>query len=579
MRKLYLSLVLLLTFSIGNIFAQPVATEEFEYTVGDLLTAHGYTNNTGTSNFIAVIAGNLTYPVYPSAGLGGMIKLFNTGEDVYKPLSAPISTGTVYASFLVNFDSAQTLGDYFFHLISDPFSTSYRARVFVKKALNGNLAFGLSKGTVSATNPAVYGDSIYTVGTTYLLVVAYEIIDGTSNDVVKLWVNPSLAGPEPTPLLNLTDATQTDISVGSYAFRQGGSASGPYLKLDGLIVGTSWNNIISQSNYLIDQNFESITASGDPIPGWTFNNAQTWLLAGYGHNSDKYAGWGEVSSTDHSITSTMVTNPGTLTFWVAAYNNSTNLQVKVQVSSNGVDWIDKATFSSAGAGGDIGLDFILKTVPVQLAGNYYIRWTTASYVSGGFYLDDILLDNVVPVELTSFYAKVNGTSVSLLWSTSTETNNNGFEVQRKSGEDFVTIGFIRGYGTTTEKQNYSFTDSKLAVGSYLYRLKQVDFDGSYEYSKVIEADVVTPNNFELMQNYPNPFNPSTTINFNLPKAGNVKLAVYNLLGQEVQILVNGFKEAGVHTVNFEAANLNSGIYLYKIETNGLTSVRKMTLLK
>ena len=428
MRKLYLSLVLLLTFSIGNIIAQPVATEEFEYTVGDLLTAHGYTNNTGTSNFIAVIAGNLTYPIYPSAGLGGMIKLFNTGEDVYKPLSAPITTGTVYASFLVNFDSAQTLGDYFFHLISDPFSTSYRARVFVKKALNGNLAFGLSKGTVSATNPAVYGDSIYTVGTTYLLVVAYEIIDGTSNDVVKLWVNPSLAGPEPTPLLNLTDATQTDISVGSYAFRQGGSASGPYLKLDGLIIGTSWNY-------------------------------------------------------------------------------------------------------------------------------------------------------VVPVELTSFTANVSGTSVSLLWSTSTETNNNGFEVQRNSGEGFVTIGFIRGNGTTTEKQNYSFTDSKLAVGSYSYRLKQVDFNGTFEYSNVIEALVTTPTKFELTQNYPNPFNPTTAISFTLPQAGNVKLAVYNLLGQEVQILVNGFKEAGVHTVNFEAANLNSGIYLYKIETNGLTSVRKMTLLK
>ena len=366
MRKLYLSLVLLLTFSIGNIIAQPVATEEFEYTVGDLLTAHGCTNNTGTSNFIAVIAGNLTYPIYPSAGLGGMIKLFNTGEDVYKPLSAPITTGTVYASFLVNFDSAQTLGDYFFHLISDPFSTSYRARVFVKKALNGNLAFGLSKGTVSATNPAVYGDSIYTVGTTYLLVVAYEIIDGTSNDVVKLWVNPSLAGPEPTPLLNLTDATQTDISVGSYAFRQGGSASGPYLKLDGLIIGTSWNY-------------------------------------------------------------------------------------------------------------------------------------------------------VVPVELTSFTANVSGTSVSLLWSTSTETNNNGFEVQRNSGEGFVTIGFIRGNGTTTEKQNlFILQILTLAVGSYSHTdLKQVDFNGTFEYSNVIEALVTTPTKFELTQNYPNPFNPTTAISFTL----------------------------------------------------------------
>jgi len=147
MKKLYLLFTVLFSFSIGNIFAQPLATEEFEYPIGDLLTAHGYTNNTGTSNFISVIDGNLNYSGYQSAGLGGMIKLLNTGEDVYKPISSPVTSGTVYASFLVNIDSARTLGDYFFHLISDPFSTSYRARVFVKKAQNGNLAFGLSKGS------------------------------------------------------------------------------------------------------------------------------------------------------------------------------------------------------------------------------------------------------------------------------------------------------------------------------------------------------------------------------------------------------------------------------------------------
>ncbi|MBE0538761.1 MAG: T9SS type A sorting domain-containing protein, partial [Ignavibacterium sp.] len=112
-----------------------------------------------------------------------------------------------------------------------------------------------------------------------------------------------------------------------------------------------------------------------------------------------------------------------------------------------------------------------------------------------------------------------------------------------------------------------------------YRLKQVDFNGTFEYSKAVEVEVVAPNKFELAQNYPNPFNPSTSIKFSLPQAGNVKLAVYNLLGQEVQTLLNGFKDAGVHTVSFEAKNLNSGIYLYKLEANGLTSVKKMTLIK
>ena len=196
-----------------------------------------------------------------------------------------------------------------------------------------------------------------------------------------------------------------------------------------------------------------------------------------------------------------------------------------------------------------------------------------------FYASDFLPAGTIPVELTSFSASVNGTSVNLNWSTATEINNNGFEIQRNSGEGFVTIGFVKGNGTTTEAKNYSYSDNNLVTGNYSYRLKQVDFNGTYEYSKVVEVEIVTSNNFELSQNYPNPFNPTTSIKFNLPEAGNVKLAVYNLLGQEVKTLVNGFRTAGAYTVNFDASNLSSGIYLYKIEMNNFTQVRKMTLLK
>ncbi len=339
---------------------------------------------------------------------------------------------------------------------------------------------------------------------------------------------------------------------------------------------------ISSVTYLLDEDFESITNSGDPVAGWTFNNAQTWNLADFGHNSDKYAGWAESSETDHSITSPLVTNPGTLTFWIAAYNESSNLQVKVQYSSNGTDWTDAATFTSAGAGGDFGFAYLEKVVPLQLTGDYYIRWTTFNYVSGGFYIDDVLLDDVVPVELTSFAALVSGKSVLLSWTTATELNNSGFDIERKSASTgWQKIAFVQGNGTTTQPKSYSFSDRNLVDGKYSYRLKQVDYDGTYEYSKVVEVSIVSAvvNQFELSQNYPNPFNPTTTISFTLPDAGNVKLSVYNLLGQEVQILVNGFMESGSHSVNFDASNLNSGIYLYKLEANGFTQTRKMTLIK
>ncbi|NWG28156.1 MAG: T9SS type A sorting domain-containing protein [Ignavibacteriaceae bacterium] len=190
------------------------------------------------------------------------------------------------------------------------------------------------------------------------------------------------------------------------------------------------------------------------------------------------------------------------------------------------------------------------------------------------------IDYTVPVELVSFSAAANKDEVELTWRTATETNNQGFEVQRMSvGGVFENVGYVAGFGTTTEPKSYSFIDSKLETGSYTYRLKQVDFDGSFEYSNEINVEVELPLQYSLEQNFPNPFNPSTKISYSIPEDGFVKLAVYNLLGEEVAKIVNAFQKANRYEVNFDGSGLSSGIYVYKIESSNFSASRKLVLMK
>jgi len=186
----------------------------------------------------------------------------------------------------------------------------------------------------------------------------------------------------------------------------------------------------------------------------------------------------------------------------------------------------------------------------------------------------------VPVELTSFTAAAVNDEVELNWRTATETNNQGFQVERMSaGGSFEQIGYVAGFGTTTEPKTYSFVDSKLDAGSYTYRLKQIDFDGTYTYSEEVNVGVEIPLEYALEQNYPNPFNPSTTIKYSIPEDGFVKLAVYNMLGEEVATIVNATQKAGRYEINFNAAGLSSGVYVYRIEAANFTASKKLMLMK
>jgi hypothetical protein len=190
----------------------------------------------------------------------------------------------------------------------------------------------------------------------------------------------------------------------------------------------------------------------------------------------------------------------------------------------------------------------------------------------------------MPVEMMSFSATVNQDNAILSWQTSTEENNRGFEVYRSAKNtksEWNKIGFVNGSGTKHTPTNYTFTDSKLGSGKYYYRLKQIDFNGNMQYYNLDNfVEIAPPNKFELSQNYPNPFNPVTKIKFSLPTDSRVTLKVYDISGREIKTLVNNeYKTADYHTVEFNASNLASGVYFYRIVTDKFTQAKKMVVIK
>ncbi len=193
------------------------------------------------------------------------------------------------------------------------------------------------------------------------------------------------------------------------------------------------------------------------------------------------------------------------------------------------------------------------------------------------------LTDIVPVELLAFNASVNGSQVQLLWSTASELNNLGFEIERSVNDqdNFITIGFIDGKGNSTEINYYSFIDNPQlnGINQIYYRLKQVDFDGSFSYSSVVNVSYDVPAEFVLSQNFPNPFNPATRINYFVPSESFVSIKVYDFLGREVAELVNETKSTGSYELLFDASALPSGTYFYTLIAENYSSTKKMILVK
>jgi len=427
--------------------------------------------------------------------------------------------------------------------------------------------FGLDAQTaLCTTTPA--GTSIYRTtngGTTWTLVAS--VASGFMDAIWMFDSNNGIVYGDPVggnwEIYKTTDGGATWVAAPPLA--QSGSEAG-------------WNNAmyVSGSNIYFGTNNTRIYYSSDSGNSWTpqtttgqvnsyavwFNTTSIGLMGGSTGGLDV--------TTNGGTTWSAITSPGAVatagitgvgSYWWFA--QQANPGVVYYSTNNGANWTTDYTAPSG--------QFY------HIAKSRNGNWLLAVQSDGGISSSVI----TVPVELTSFSASTNNLGeVVLNWSTATETNNQGFEIERRTEtSEFRTIGFVDGYGTTTEPKNYSYLDRTAENGINYYRLKQVDFNGKFDYSDVVEVDVTALLTFNLDQNYPNPFNPSTSIKYSVPESGNIRLSVYNTVGEEVAVLVNGFSQAGSFEVTFDASNLSTGVYLYKLQSANSVQTKKMMLLK
>jgi hypothetical protein len=565
----------------------------------------------------------------------------NDGDINRTFIDSVATDDTIFISFLVELDTALA-GDYFLHLGPRTIATTFRFRVFAKDSVGASgWLIGLAKsssGTVYDTTVLAYNKTYLIVGAYVFNTSAVDddqvILSVYDSEIPLDYENPlTYVGP-------LGTGTSGDPSdIGSVAIRQG--SNGATGKIDAIRVATSWNDVlfdlisISQaredgnSDLIPDMLGDTLTVAGVVIsPNYQTSNRSYYIYDGTGGidlfragstmptlnlgdmvrvtgKIDQYNGLVEIiPSADSDVvlmsTGNTVPDPQVLTLrdyltdpeayesQLVGFISLTKVSGTWPASGNatlkftdGVDTVDFFIDSDTDIDGQPEPSY-----PVDIIG-IGGQYCSGGCVDGGYeilpryYANDFLPPGTLPVELVSFKADVSNGIVSLSWVTATETNNKGFDVERSADNStFTKIGFVDGKGTTTESKVYSFTDANLGTANtYYYRLKQIDFNGSFTYSKVVQVSVEQVSTFELKQNYPNPFNPSTQIAFTIPQKGFVKLVVYNLLGQEVKTLVNETLDAGSHSVDFNASNLPSGVYIYKLSSIGFTKTRKMMLIK
>lgn len=431
------------------------------------------------------------------------------------------------------------------------------ARVF--KSING----GVTWSEILNTGEAGYinGIEFSPVNPNYGIIVS----DGKSNgDMVKIWKTSNGGANWEMSKVQLVEKEVVImysvfiIDENFYGF--GSDKNKIYYTTNG---GLNWEN-------------KTVTGVGSLIRGIAFDNTKTYGV-GVSFNNPK----GKISRTTNGGLNWVPVNlpansisgdasvkwvPNTPTLYVNISNEK--LSKSYRSVDNGANWVE--------------LDFTRSSVNIASFDLKYdgINAFLFSISAGGSAYK--MQDAPLPVELVSFQAMTVKDNVNLYWETSFEENNQGFEIYRKQtdSEMWNKIGFVTGKGNSNSIEKYNYSDEHLSPGKYEYKLKQVDFNGNFEYfnlSGIVE--IINPVKYELKQNFPNPFNPSTKIQFYLPAASDVKLTVYDNTGRVVSVLVDGNLNPGYHESVFNASNLSSGIYYYKLTTGNFSETRKMNLIK
>jgi len=332
-----------------------------------------------------------------------------------------------------------------------------------------------------------------------------------------------------------------------------------------ILAGDNTTGIFRSTNYGVTWTQVYVTSGEIPTIAVDLRKKGTAWATKWG------GGGGFLKSTDFGLTWTAIPFFNGLSMW------------GVDIAPENSDFIMTGRYSGSNiyVSKDGGLNWITTSLS---ASNYSVNiidtLTIFAAQSPGIYKATV---PYVPVELSSFYASVIDNEVYLGWTTATELNNARFEIERALASDrntWIRVGEMEGHGTTTTPRRYVFSDKPGVTGSYLYRLKQVDYDGKFEYSNTIEVTTETPSVFMLSQNYPNPFNPTTNIAFSITEQTEVTLSIFDITGREVaKIINNKTLPAGNHSVEFDASNLNSGVYLYTLNAGDRSLTKKLTLIK